>query len=101
MGRSRARGAKAITADSGAPGSQRQALDRPGGRAASAHGGHADPCLSMKPFGRVVSVFGVNPSRIGGGEVFARALSERLATRGWESVLVYQTLPAGDGPRFL
>jgi glycosyltransferase involved in cell wall biosynthesis len=55
----------------------------------------------MQPAGRVVSVFGVNPSRIGGGEVFARALSARLAARGWESVLCYQTLPEGDVRRFL
>ncbi len=55
----------------------------------------------MKPAGRMVSVFGVNPMRIGGSEVFARALSERLAAQGWESVLVYQTLPEGDVRRFL
>jgi glycosyltransferase involved in cell wall biosynthesis len=55
----------------------------------------------MKPTGRMVSVFGVQPSRIGGGEVFARALSERLAERGWESVLCYQSLPEGDVRRFL
>src|ERR1035441_8662459 len=47
------------------------------------------------------SVFGVNPSRIGGGEVFARALSTRLAGHGWESVLCYQSLPEGDVRRFL
>jgi glycosyltransferase involved in cell wall biosynthesis len=55
----------------------------------------------MKPAGRVVSVFGVNPSRIGGGEVFARALSERLAARGWESVLSYESLPEGEVRCFL
>jgi glycosyltransferase involved in cell wall biosynthesis len=55
----------------------------------------------MKPAGRVVSVFGVNPSRIGGGEVFARALSSRLAGHGWESVLCYQSLPEGEVRRFL
>ena len=55
----------------------------------------------MKPTGRVVSVFGVNPTWIGGGEVFARALSSRLAARGWESVLCYQSLPEGDVRRFL
>jgi len=55
----------------------------------------------MKPAGRIVSVFGVNPRRIGGGEVFARALSQRLAARNWQSVLVYQTLPEGDVRRFL
>jgi glycosyltransferase involved in cell wall biosynthesis len=55
----------------------------------------------MKPAGRVVSVFGVNPSRIGGGEVFARALSSRLAGHGWESVLCYQSLPEGEVRKFL
>jgi glycosyltransferase involved in cell wall biosynthesis len=55
----------------------------------------------MKPAGRIVSVFGVNPQRIGGGEVFARALSQRLAARNWQSVLVYQSLPQGDVRRFL
>jgi glycosyltransferase involved in cell wall biosynthesis len=55
----------------------------------------------IEPAGRVVSVFGVNPSRIGGGEVFARALSARLAAHGWESVLCYQSLPEGEVRRFL
>ena len=55
----------------------------------------------MKTGGRLVSVFGVNPTRIGGGEVFARALSARLAAQGWESVLCYQTLPEGEVRRFL
>ena len=55
----------------------------------------------MKPAGRVVSVFGVKPSRIGGGEVFARALSSRLAERGWESVLCYESLPEGEVRQFL
>ena len=55
----------------------------------------------MKPAGRVVSVFGVKPSRIGGGEVFARALSSRLAAQGWESVLCYESLPEGEVRRFL
>jgi glycosyltransferase involved in cell wall biosynthesis len=53
------------------------------------------------PAGRLVSVFGVKPSRIGGGEVFARALSARLAAHDWESVLVYESLPEGDVRRFL
>jgi len=55
----------------------------------------------MRPHRRLVSVFGVNPSRIGGGEVFARALSSRLADHGWQSVLCYQTLPQGEVRRFL
>ena len=53
------------------------------------------------PAGRLVSVFGVRPSRIGGSEVFARALSARLAAVGWESVLVYECLPEGDVRRYL
>ncbi len=61
----------------------------------------ADSRLSMKPAGRLVSVFGVKPSRIGGGEVFAQALSARLAARGWESVLCYESLPEGEVRRFL
>jgi glycosyltransferase involved in cell wall biosynthesis len=55
----------------------------------------------MKAAGRVVSVFGVNPTRIGGGEVFARALSSRLAGEGWESVLCYESPPEGEVRRFL
>ena len=55
----------------------------------------------MKPAGRMVSVFALSPWRIGGSEVFARALSERLAAHNWESVLVYQILPEGDVRRFL
>jgi glycosyltransferase involved in cell wall biosynthesis len=55
----------------------------------------------MQPAGRMVSVFGVRPTRIGGGEVFARALSARLAALGWESVLCYLSLPEGEVRRFL
>jgi glycosyltransferase involved in cell wall biosynthesis len=55
----------------------------------------------MQPGGRLVSVFGVQPSRIGGSEVFARALSLRLAAHGWESVLCYESLPQGEVRRFL
>ena len=55
----------------------------------------------MQPAGRVVSVFGINPSRIGGAEVFARALSSRLEGQGWESVLCYESLPEGEVRRFL
>ena len=49
----------------------------------------------------MVSVFGLQPSRIGGGEVFARALSLRLAAHGWESVLCYESMPEGAVRRFL
>src|SRR6266540_633666 len=101
MGRSRDCGAKAVSRNSRAPGSLWKAADRSGRRVASADGSHAHTRLSMPPAGRVVSVFGVNPTRIGGGEVFARALSSRLAAQGWESVLCYQSLPQGEVRRFL
>src|ERR1035438_2644469 len=101
MGRSRASGAKAVARNASPPGSRRQTADRPGGRVAAAFGPRAGTRLSMKPAGRVVSVFGVNPSRIGGSEVFARALSARLAAQCWESVLCYESLPEGEVRRFL
>jgi glycosyltransferase involved in cell wall biosynthesis len=50
---------------------------------------------------RMVSVFGVRPARIGGTEVFARRLSERLAEREWESVLCFDAEPTGDVRRYL
>src|ERR1035438_2305894 len=91
MVRADSRCPEALRRDPGPPRSQRQTARRPGGSAAP----------EMKPAGLIVSVFGANPRRIGGGEVFARALSERLAARNWQSVLVYQTLPEGDVRRFL
>ena len=48
MGRPCARGAKAVAPDSSVPGGQREAAGGPGGRAAAAHGAHADPRLSMQ-----------------------------------------------------
>ncbi len=50
---------------------------------------------------RMLSVFAVKPARIGGTEIFARRLSERLAARGWESVLCFNALPEGEVRRFL
>ena len=44
---------------------------------------------------RVLSVFGVQPQRIGGVEVFARELSRRLGEHGAESVICYETEPQG------
>jgi len=49
----------------------------------------------------VVSVFGVQPLRIGGTETFARELSQQLANRGWQSVLCFETEPPKDVREFL
>ena len=49
----------------------------------------------------VVSVFEVEPIRIGGTETFARELSCQLAERGWKSVLCFQTEPIEEVRRFL
>jgi len=49
----------------------------------------------------LVSVFEVEPFRIGGTETFARELSCQLAERGWTSVLCFQTEPIEQIRRFL
>jgi len=49
----------------------------------------------------VVSVFGVDPLRIGGTETFARELSTQLAESGWDSVLCFLSEPPPDVRRFL
>ncbi len=49
----------------------------------------------------LVSVFGVEPSRIGGTETFARELSRQLAERGWNSILCFATEPTTEVARFL
>src|ERR1043165_6081077 len=49
----------------------------------------------------VVSVFGVDPRRIGGTEMFARELSAQLGERDWHSVLCFTSEPQGDVRRFL
>src|SRR5258705_12934464 len=49
----------------------------------------------------VVSVFGVQPLRIGGTETFARELSQQLAERGWQSVLCFESEPPEDVRQFL
>ncbi len=49
----------------------------------------------------LVSVFGVEPRRIGGTEMFARELSAQLAEQGWRSVLCFLSEPEGDVRRFL
>jgi glycosyltransferase involved in cell wall biosynthesis len=49
----------------------------------------------------LVSVFGVEPRRIGGTETFARELSLQLGRRGWKSVLCFLAEPTEDVKRFL
>ena len=49
----------------------------------------------------VVSVFGVEPIRIGGTETFARELSLQLGQKGWKSVLCFETKPPADVAGFL
>jgi len=41
----------------------------------------------------VVSVFGIEPARIGGAEAYARELSIQLGERGWQSVLCFLKEP--------
>lgn len=50
---------------------------------------------------KVLSVFGVEPLRIGGTETFARELSLQLHDRGWQSILCFQSKPADDVRQFL
>ena len=49
----------------------------------------------------LVSVFEVEPLRIGGTESLARELSCQLAELGWTSVLCFQSEPTGEVRRFL
>jgi glycosyltransferase involved in cell wall biosynthesis len=49
----------------------------------------------------LVSVFGVEPRRIGGTETFARELSLQLGERGWKSVLCFLCQPSQEVQRFL
>ena len=49
----------------------------------------------------VVSVFGVEPTRIGGTETFARELSSQLHQQGWQSVLCFLSAPQGEVESFL
>ena len=41
----------------------------------------------------LVSIFGIEPARIGGVEAYARELSVQLAERGWQSVLCFLKEP--------
>jgi len=43
---------------------------------------------------KVLSVFDVDPFRIGGTEAYARELSFQLSLQGWESVLCFSNYPA-------
>ena len=49
----------------------------------------------------LVSVFGVDPFRIGGTETFARELSSQLGQMGWKSVLCFQSAPTAEVRSFL
>ena len=49
----------------------------------------------------LVSIFEVEPIRIGGTETFARELSFQLGERGWKSVLCFQSEPTEEVRRFL
>ena len=49
----------------------------------------------------VVSVFGINPTRIGGNETFARELSLQLDRAGWKSVLCTLQKPPETVRHFL
>jgi glycosyltransferase involved in cell wall biosynthesis len=49
----------------------------------------------------LVSVFGVEPRRIGGTETFARELSRQLDQSGWKSVLCFLSEPSEEVRRFL
>ena len=49
----------------------------------------------------VVSMFGVNPTRIGGNEAFARELSRQLSLAGWASILCMLGDPPGAVRQYL
>lgn len=49
----------------------------------------------------LVSVFGVEPKRIGGTETFARELSLQLAANGWQSSLYFLSEPTEEVRSFL
>jgi glycosyltransferase involved in cell wall biosynthesis len=49
----------------------------------------------------LLSVFGVEPRRIGGTETFARELSLQLGRLGWKSVLCFLSEPTTEVGRFL
>jgi glycosyltransferase involved in cell wall biosynthesis len=54
-----------------------------------------------QPNRTVLSVFGVEPRRIGGAEMYARELSIQLAEHGWSSVLCFGSEPPEQVRRYL
>lgn len=50
---------------------------------------------------RVLSVFGIDPFRIGSNEAFARELSRQLSRHGWESILCFLAEPPDAVCHFL
>ncbi|MGQ0646353.1 MAG: glycosyltransferase family 4 protein [Gemmatimonadaceae bacterium] len=57
---------------------------------------------NQAPYKRtVVSVFSLDPVRIGGVEAFARELSAQLGAHGWQSVLCFLRQPAPEVRAFL
>jgi L-malate glycosyltransferase len=49
----------------------------------------------------VLYIFGVEPIRIGGTETLARELSAQLGSRGWQSVLCFESEPSAEVAKFL
>lgn len=49
----------------------------------------------------VLSLFGVDPFRIGGVEIFARECSRQLGEAGWRNVLVFEKMPLPEVREFL
>jgi glycosyltransferase involved in cell wall biosynthesis len=49
----------------------------------------------------IVSVYGFEPFRVGGGESFIRGLSTLLAERGWKNVVCFLTEPTPEVRKFL
>ena len=49
----------------------------------------------------LLSVFGIEPRRIGGTETFARELSTQLGERGWTNTLCFLSEPTEEVRRFL
>ena len=46
-------------------------------------------------------VVGIHPNKVGGIEIFARALAERLDRLGWDVVFCFESLPGGDAKSYL
>ncbi len=50
---------------------------------------------------RVLSIFGLNPFRVGGNEAFGRELSRQLGRLGWDSILCFTADPPPNVREFL